>query len=158
MLYTNMGVVTPGSVSTVDVDVLLVNGQNTAVGSNADALRSFVASGGGVLIASETHSWGNSASKLLVDHPTNKFLAPLVSSASYGKPPGTALFRLCWCKRWSVGVSALAASETSGHTVSLSSIPVAWRPSTSLFLPLCARGCRALSCTQTGSHFRPRTP
>ncbi len=55
-----------------------VAGQNSAVGSNAEALRAFIASGGAAIVAFECNSWGDSASRPLISHPGNVFLRPMV--------------------------------------------------------------------------------
>lgn len=69
--------VAPASVSASSVDVLLINGQATAIGTAQFELRRFMEAGGSIVIGAETVSWGNTASKLLIDHPINMLLNPL---------------------------------------------------------------------------------
>lgn len=49
------------------------------MGTFAWKLMQFMAAGGGVLIGAETISW---KAKGILDHPTNKFLRPLVRTAA----------------------------------------------------------------------------
>ena len=77
-LFTSVGVVEPSSVSANDIDVLLVNGQTTAVGTAQFTLRGFMQAGGGMLVGAQTETWGNSATKPLITHPINQLLGPVV--------------------------------------------------------------------------------
>lgn len=54
--YTNVGTMSPASISTAAADLYLVNG-NTDVGQQAEAIRKFVAGGGGVLMANLAWTW-----------------------------------------------------------------------------------------------------
>lgn len=63
------------SLSPSSLDVLFVDGLNTAVGPWAGTLRAFVAAGGGLLVASGAGAFNSVPA--ITGHPSNQLLAPL---------------------------------------------------------------------------------
>lgn len=72
-LFDSWGTVAPSALSTEDVDVYFVNGQDSAAGAAAQTLQMFVANGGCLILAAQSWSWGEA----LATHPGNLVLNPM---------------------------------------------------------------------------------
>ncbi len=81
-MFINMGVVPPSALSTAQVDVYVANGQDSAIGTSAAVVRTFVTQGGGLLTGAQ--AWYFSYTKDVVLHPLNVALAPMGIFTSSG--------------------------------------------------------------------------
>ena len=72
-LFKSAGIVGYAKLSTSTLDLLVLNGQVEAVGTNAAAIRAFVAAGGGLLMGNHIWSWSGPAATA----PSNILLSPM---------------------------------------------------------------------------------
>jgi hypothetical protein len=72
-VFKSAGIVGYAKLSTSTLDVLVLNGQEVAVGTNAAVIRAFVAAGGGLLMGNQIWSWSGPAAT----HPSNILLSPM---------------------------------------------------------------------------------
>jgi hypothetical protein len=76
--YTDGGVVTNfKTLSVTKIQLLILNGQDEALANaqNAQAIRSFIQAGGGVLIGAQGWYWASS--KPITAHPNNVLTSPM---------------------------------------------------------------------------------
>lgn len=69
--FTSAGTIAPASLSTSQVDIYILNGQDAAVGPAAQHILSYIAAGGGVVMGSR--AWGYDGVPT-PDIPANKVL------------------------------------------------------------------------------------
>ena len=87
-MFKSAGIVGYAKLSTSTLDVLVLNGQEVAVGTNAAVIRAFVAAGGGLLMGNQIWSWSSPAAT----HPSNILLSPMGISVP---PTGSRKLQPC---------------------------------------------------------------